>query len=241
MRRIPVGAVVAAAAVLVGCHSITEELPTEPTGTTQAAPAVAPAVAPAAGVLTVAIPALSVGVASTPTPTATPTPTSTPAPAPPSGTTPAPAPPPPAPTPEPAPPPSGGGGSAEGCGSPLPPAVNKVKAKVHIKGANKYTLDATPLVGGREYCKKIGFTDGRTRCPVRQEGHPERHACEAYAVGQAEDNGRTGPTWTRNSSYCKGNACQNHPDNQYLLWAYKSGFYEACVKGGTCGSVDVSR
>jgi len=79
---------------------------------------------------------------------------------------------------------------------------------------------------------------------VRPEGHPERYACEAYAVGQALDTGRTGPTWTRNSSYCtdqESSGCENHPDNQYLLWAYDGGFYEACVKGGTCGSVDGQR
>lgn len=238
MRRIPVGAVVAATAVLVGCHTITEELPTEPTEATSTA-----AAAPATGLLTVAIPALTVATTTAPTPTATPAPTATPVPAPPPGPAPAPAPPPPAATPAPAPTPSGGG-EFEGCGSPLPPPVAKVKTKIHLRGVNKYTLDATPLVGGAEYCREIGFTDGRNRCPVRQEGHPERHACEAYAVGIAEDTGRTGPTWTRNSGYCRGkesNGCENHPDNQYLLWAYKGGFYEACTKGGTCGSVNVDR
>ena len=115
--------------------------------------------------------------------------------------------------------------------------------KIHLRSTNKYTLDTTPIVAGQEYCRKIGFTDGRNRCPVRPEGHPERHSCEAYAVGQARDTGRTGPTWTRNSKYCTGkdSGCANHPDNQYLLWAYKSGFYEACVKNGTCGSVQVDR
>ena len=135
------------------------------------------------------------------------------------------------------------GGSADGCGAPLPPAVSKVKIKIHLRGPNKYTLDSTPLVGGSAYCKKIGFTDGRTKCPVRPEGHPERIACETYAVGRAQDTGRTGPTWTRNSSYCtdSNSGCENHPDNQYLLWAYEAGFYEACVKSGTCGSVEVDR
>ena len=90
----------------------------------------------------------------------------------------------------------------EGCSDPLPGPVVKVKAKIHVKGPNKYTLDATPLVGGREYCKEVGWTDNRIRCAVRPEGHPEREACEAYAVGRAEDTGRVGPTWTRNSSYC---------------------------------------
>jgi hypothetical protein len=246
MRRILAGSVVMATAVLVGCHTITEELPTEPTTTT---PSPAPATA---NLLTVPIPALTVGTTTpAPKPTATPAPapgTPTPTPTPATAPPPAPAPPAPAPTPPPEETPSGGGGGggggADGCGAPLPPAISKVKVKIHIRGVNKYTLDSTPLVSGAKYCAKIGFTDGRTRCPVRPEGHPERHACEAYAVGLAEDTGRTGPTWTRNSSYCTDedhSGCENHPDNQYLLWAYKSGFYEACVKGGVCGSVDVDR
>ena len=101
---------------------------------------------------------------------------------------------------------------------------------VHIRGSNKWTLDSTPLVAGAEYCAEIGFTDGRNRCPVRPEGHPEREACEAYTVGLAQDTGRTGPTWTRNGDYCNGSDCENHPDNQYLLWARKGGHYMACVE-----------
>jgi len=131
---------------------------------------------------------------------------------------------------------------AGGCGEPLPPPIQKVNVYVHIRGANKDTLDATPLVAGYEYCKEIGFTDGRNRCPVRPEGHPERVACETYAVGQAQDTGRPGPTWRRYGGLCaEGNGCENHPDNQYLLWAYESGHYEACVQNGKCGSVVVDR
>ena len=217
MPRISVGAVVAAGAVLVGCHTITEELPTQPTETNKPA---------GTGVLTVSIPALT--LATTPA-----TPTAAPPPAP------APAPEAPAPTPEPAPPPPVDAG---GCGEPLPPPIQKVNVYVHIRGANKDTLDATPLVAGYEYCKEIGFTDGRNRCPVRPEGPPERVACETYAVGLAQDTGRPGPTWKRDGGLCAGgNGCENHPDNQYLLWAYVSGHYEACVQSGACGSTEVVR
>jgi hypothetical protein len=38
-----------------------------------------------------------------------------------------------------------------------------------------------------------------------------------------------------------GNGCENHPENQYLLWAWVSGQYEACVQNGKCGYVDVNR
>jgi hypothetical protein len=113
--------------------------------------------------------------------------------------------------------------------------------KIHIKGPAKYTIDSTPLVAGYEYCKEIGFTDGRNRCAVRPEGHPERRACEAYAVGAAEDTGRLGPTWFRNGEYCDGFACENHPHNQYMVWAYKNGIYKACVQNGVCGHVKVKR
>jgi hypothetical protein len=214
MRRLSVGMLVVAAGVtLVGCHTITEELPTEPSSTEPSTP----------GLLTVSIPSLNLG-GSTPAPTPAPTPTPAPGPEPT-----------PAPTPEPAP------TSPGECGEPLPPPVQKMNVNIHIYGPNKYTLDSTPLVAGYEYCKQIGFTDGRIRCPVRPEGHPERQACEEYAVGYAEDTGRPGPTWTHNGSYCNGTNCDNHPDNQYLLWAYADGRYKACAKNGTCGSVDVDR
>ncbi len=223
MRNTSLGAVVAAGAVLVGCHTITEELPTQPTDTQ----------APASGVLTVAIPSLTVtGAAPTPTPAPAATPTPTP------GTPPPPEPPPPpAPEPTPEPPPPDDTGE---CGPPYPPEIQKVKAKIHLTGPNKWTLDSTALVSGSDYCREIGFTDGRSRCPVRPEGHPEREACEAYAVGRARDTGRTGPTWERNGEFCDGFACENHPNNQHLLWAYKAGRYAACAKNGVCGSVDVN-
>jgi hypothetical protein len=203
---------VAVAAILVGCHTITEELPTEPSSSEPSSP----------GVLTVPIPSLNLG-GSTPAPTPTP---STPAPTPTPG---------PQPTPEPGP------TSYGECGEPLPPPIQKVNVYIHIRGPNKFTLDSTPLVAGYEYCAEIGFTDGRNRCPVRPEGHPEREACEEYAVGYAEDTGRQGPTWRHNGNYCNGTNCENHPDNQYLLWAHHDGRYEACVKNGKCGSVEVDR
>jgi len=228
MRNIPVGVVVAAGVMLAGCHTITEELPTEPTEAAQPA-----TTGTGTGVLTVSIPALSAAT-TTPAPTPAPAP---PAPAPPPEEPPAPAPPPPSAPPPSAPPPA----SAGDCGAPLPPPIQKVKVYVHIRGSNKWTLDSTPLVAGAAYCAEIGYTDGRNRCPVRPEGHPEREACEAYTVGFARDTGRTGPTWTRNGDYCNGSDCENHPDNQYLLWARKGGNYMACVESGTCGSLEVSR
>jgi hypothetical protein len=209
MRKIVWG--IGLAAVLsVGCHTITEELPTQPSATPS----------PGSGLLTVPIPKI---IVATPTPKPTPVPTPTPT-----------AEPTPAPTPTP--------GATGGCGDPLPPPVTKMNVKIHIPGPNHWTLDSTPLVGpDGAYCRKIGFTDGRTMCPVRTEGTPDRQACETYAIGKADDTGRPGPTWYRNGTLCNGTDCENHPDNQYLLFVNVSGYYQACTKDDVCGGVQVDK
>lgn len=197
----------AAVLVLVGCHTITEELPTEPSRT--------PADSP---ILKVPIPKIPIA---TPTPAATPTPKPTATPG-------------PEPTPAPTP--------VAGCNPPLPPAVSRMNTKIHIKGGPKITLDTTPLVRDAAYCRKVGFPD-RTECPVRPEGNAERVPCETYAVGHAFDTGRAGPTWYKDGKLCTGqsDSCENHPDNQYLLWAYGSGYYKACTEDDVCGGVQVDR
>lgn len=195
---------------LTGCHTITEELPTQPTKT------------PKSEVLTIAIPSIPVVGTPAPTPTATPVPAPIPA-----------------PTPEATPPPNAGA-----CGKPLPPSASRMNTKIHLRGANRWTLDTTPLVGpDGDYCRKIGFSDGRLFCPVRTEGSPDRIACETYAVGSAMDTGRPGPTWYRDGKLCTGeiSGCQNHEDNQYLLYVYKGGLYKACTRDGVCGDVLADR
>jgi hypothetical protein len=122
--------------------------------------------------------------------------------------------------------------------------VSRVNAKIHIRGPNRWTLDSTPLVGpDGDYCRKIGFTDGRLFCAVRTEGSPDRIACETYAVGKAKDTGRPGPTWYRDGRLCTGepSGCENHEDNQYLLYVYKGGLYKACTRSGVCGEVQADR
>ncbi len=171
----------------------------------------------AAPILTVPIPKIPIA---TPTPKATPTPSPTPGPG-------------PEPTPSPTP--------VAGCNPPLPPGVAKMNTKIHLKGP-KITLDTMPLVHDAEYCKKVGYGD-RTTCPVRLDGDPERIPCETYAVGHALDTGRAGPTWYKDGKLCTGqsDSCENHPDNQYLLWAYGSGYYQACTESDVCGGVQVDR
>jgi hypothetical protein len=212
MRKVVLGAAFMAAALLVGCHTITEELPTEPTEAEKPA---------GPGILTVSIPSLSVATAATPAPSPAPSPT-------------------PGPTPEPTPEPEGDP-PPEGCGEPLPGPILTINMKIHHARAARWTLDSTPLVGGWEYCREIGFTDNRSRCPVRPEGHPERKACEEWAVGYAEDTGREGPTWFRDNKYCDGIECENHEHNQYMVYAHSSGTYKACVKNGTCGTKEVKK
>lgn len=140
------------------------------------------------------------------------------------------------PSPSPAP-------DASGCAEPLPPPIAQISVKVHLKGDDAWTLDSTPQVVDHEYCKAIGFTDGRSFCPVRPEGHPEREACELYAVGRAKDTDRPGPTWYFKDAFCTGRAggCQNHPENQYQLRIFVSGTFKACARNGVCGEVAADR
>ena len=220
MKKSMAGAVVLGM-LLLGCHTITEQLPTSPES---------PSPGAASPTVTISLPVFGIP---TPAPVPTPKPTPTPVGAPP----PAPAPT-PVPTPEPPSPPD-----SSGCGSPTPGPLAKIDAKLHIRGANKYTLDTTPLVGpDAAYCKLIGFTDGRRYCPPRTEGHPERPFCDGMLMGHASDTGRIGPTWTIDGNPCTlDRGCENHPDNQFSVFAYKSGRYDACAESGVCGTVVVER
>jgi hypothetical protein len=136
-----------------------------------------------------------------------------------------------------------------GCGKPYPAPIHHFNAKVHMKGREFATLDSTPMVGpDGAYCAAIGFTDGRVWCPVRTEGTPDREACEAWRVGKARDTQRAGPTWYHGrgdqAQLCKGlavNGCENHPENQFVLWADKGGVYVMCGENGACGEVAVDR
>jgi len=130
-----------------------------------------------------------------------------------------------------------------GCGYPYPPPVVKMNCKLHLYGSDVYTLDSTALVGDLAYCAQVGFTDGRSLCPVRREDSPERIPCETWRVGNAKDTGRPGPTWTVGGQYCTGpeSGCANHPTNQYALLVYKAGFYQVCANQGACCTVVVEK
>jgi hypothetical protein len=131
------------------------------------------------------------------------------------------------------------------CPSPKPPPLARVDVGILIVGASRLILDSTPIVGpDPDYCEAIGFTDRRRFCPPRPEGHPDREACDAILIGRALDTNRYGPTWTANQKNCVEGAirppfCGNHPENQFLVFAYGAGFYEACSRSGVCGAVRV--
>ncbi len=132
-----------------------------------------------------------------------------------------------------------------GCGKPYPPPITRFRVKVHIPGEIDM-LDSTALVGpDPAYCALIGYGDGRSNCPVRIEGSPERTACETWAVGYATDTGRPGPTWTRqpDGTLCTGTAsgCANHENNQYELYVTRGGTYRATGRNGAYGEVYVDR
>ena len=138
--------------------------------------------------------------------------------------------------------PGGAGVDPSGCGAPVPPPVTRVNVKLHQRLADRMLLDSTPLVGpDPAYCRLIGFTDGRSYCPVRAEGDPERAACEATRVGRADDTGRFGPTWTAAGRPCRGSeagaSCLNHPENQFQVFAYGAGAFRACTASGVCGEI----
>ena len=78
---------------------------------------------------------------------------------------------------------------------------------------------------------------GACRCKPwrRPTGRPKK------PIGRASDTGRPGPTWLRNGKLCKGDDCENHADNQYLVLAKANGTYAACTKDNVCGFVEVVR
>lgn len=177
-----------------------------------------------AGALALAHCGSSAGPTAVPTPVATPTPS-------------------PTPTPDPNVPPAG-----SGCGKPYPPPITRFKIGVMYKLPEYYTVDSTPLVGPDvQYCLSAGFYDGRSICPIRLEGAPDREACEMWRSGTAKDTGQPGPTWTRTDhstgaqSYCSGADAPCERISAFTVKAFKSGLYRVCTEAGACAEVEVER
>ena len=116
---------------------------------------------------------------------------------------------------------------------------------MHLKSVEFYTLDSTPIVGPDvAYCAAIGYTDGRSLCPVRTESAPDRKACENWRVGKAKDTGRAGPTWTKaDGSFCTGpeSGVPTTRTASTQLLAYVAGTYRVTAENGATCKVVVER
>ncbi len=135
--------------------------------------------------------------------------------------------------------------AGSGCGRPYPPPISRFNCKVHLLAPECYTVDATPIVGpNKDYCASVGYTDGRSLCPIRPEGFPDRIPCENWRVGRARDTGRYGPTWTNGEGVpCTGpdSNCRNSGDNQYQVCVFRSGRVKATAENGADCTQDVER
>ncbi len=133
---------------------------------------------------------------------------------------------------------------------PTPPPLLRMQLKVHDdSNPDRKILDSKPLVVNVDhYCDRMGFGSWKF-CDTRQEGDPQRTACDYLVTGKAEDTGRWGPTWYYVSDLCADfpDKCVNHPDNQFLVVAKAAGIYEACAaegwpvadNGGRCGTIEI--
>lgn len=128
------------------------------------------------------------------------------------------------------------------CGEPVPPPLYGMKVTVQVDNGFRKLLDSKPIVEntGRgnpteSYCGKVGFDWRAAFCDTRQEGNPQRVACDALVVGRATDTGRYGPTWQKDGKACvepgtpTDEGCTNHGSNQFLAIARGSGEMLACA------------
>ena len=132
---------------------------------------------------------------------------------------------------------------------PTPPPLLRMQLKIHDDSGDRKVLDSKPLVVNVDhYCDRMGFGSWKF-CDTRQEGDPQRTACDYLVTGKAEDTGRWGPTWYYVSDLCSDfpDKCANHPENQFLVVAKATGIYEACAadgwpvadNGGRCGTIEI--
>jgi hypothetical protein len=116
------------------------------------------------------------------------------------------------------------------CGPPRPGPLHHAKVKL-FQTEPKRTYDAAFLVGpDAGYCAAVGYTDGRSMCTVRPDGHPERDACEELAVGT--------PQWTFDGT----GRCFARPNPyQYRCDDDAKGMLTVCAEKspGVCASVVV--
>ena len=152
------------------------------------------------------------------------------------------------PTPTPTPTPSSGLPAGMVC-DPTPPPILRMQLKIHDDSGDRRVLDSKPLVVNVDhYCDRMGFGSWKF-CDTRQEGDPQRTACDYLVAGKAEDTGRWGPTWFFGADLCADfpASCANHPSNQFMSVAKAPGIYEACAatgwpvaeNGTRCGTIEI--
>ena len=123
---------------------------------------------------------------------------------------------------------------SSGCGQPYPPPLHGINVKLHIMAPEYFTLDATPLVGpNSEFCREIGYTDGREFCPVRVEKElPSGAPVRGLDHGQCRGHRQAGPDLEpRLGALCmtfEASGCQHNPDNPLSLFIQLGGKYQAC-------------
>ena len=131
---------------------------------------------------------------------------------------------------------------------PTPPPIHGMKLKVQVDNGYRKLLDSRPIVDNvNGYCAATGSSAGAPYCDTRPEGDLQREACDALAVGHADDTGRWGPTWWWNNKACspvgagegQTAGCVNSPDNQFMVIAKGPGTYMACPEVGPCGSYEI--
>jgi len=84
----------------------------------------------------------------------------------------------------------------------VPAAISRMICKIHLYGADIYTLDSTGPRRARHLLLHFSRIHRPGHLPRPQGRQPERGPCEEWRVGYAKDTGRTGPTWTVNGNYC---------------------------------------
>ena len=196
---------------LTGCHTITEELPTQPTKT------------PASGVLTVAIPSIPVAHARPDAharlrwrrprrhPTPRPLRLRRRAPA--------------------------------GAATPCPRSVADEHQDPH---PGRQQVDARHDAARRPRRRLLPQDRVHRRpalLPRPDGGHARPHRVRDLRGRQREGHGpaRSHLVPQRSALHRGVSGCENHEDNQYLLYVYKGGLYKACTRDGVCGEVVADR
>ena len=165
----------------------------------------------------------------------------------------------PAPTPTPTPTPIPGPSMADP-NSPIycvppPPPLYTFRVKVHADVGYRKVLDSRVLVGkDAAFCGYWGY--GGDICVVRDENDPMAVTCGNAVAGLATDTRRYGPRWyvadqppmvtgsfgrpcRPISDTSNDPGCRNHPDNQFMLYAYGPGYFTACGATGGCATLTI--